>query len=243
LYYGVEQCLHNDTAGGEDPYNRPMMASFDTSAPLYRLIQQLTDVRKTNQAIQYGSQWTQFLTSDVYCFSRRYRDSRCFVALNRGGETILNDIQADLPDDDYTCVISGRELQVRNGHLHKVHLAPHEAFVLVAPGTPVLGQVVVTIQVNGCELEPGQYVALLGDAEELGNWNQHTPLRLEFINRNTWQGSIAFNVSAGKHVAYKYAILSEGPAVSDQPIRENRTSRRRVVPKVGFAKWRDVWES
>ena len=28
IYYGTEQYLHNDTSGGTDPYNRPMMADF-----------------------------------------------------------------------------------------------------------------------------------------------------------------------------------------------------------------------
>ena len=33
IYYGTEQYLHNDTSGGTDPYNRPMMTSFSTRQP------------------------------------------------------------------------------------------------------------------------------------------------------------------------------------------------------------------
>ena len=29
IYYGTEQYLHNDTSGGTDPYNRPMMPALD----------------------------------------------------------------------------------------------------------------------------------------------------------------------------------------------------------------------
>lgn len=240
LYYGVEQCLHDDTDGGEDPYNRPMMQTFDANAPLYQLIRTLAEVRKTNQAVQYGGQWTQYVNADVYCYTRRYRDARCFVALNRASETTLPHVRTDLPDGEYTCVISGRSVHVSDGQLWDLHLGQGEAIVLMLAGTPVSGQVVVTLQVNGCVVEPGQYVGVIGDVTELGNWNQNTPLRLEYINESTWQGTVVFDASAGKQVSYKYAIFTEGQ--TEVPQRENRTSRRREIPKAGFAKWRDLWQ-
>lgn len=240
LYYGVEQGLHDDSNGGDDPYNRPMMQSFDTDSPLYRLIRQLSDVRRTNEAVQYGSQWTRYQSADVYAFSRRYRDSRCFVALNRAADTTLQFVQTDLPDGEHTCVISGRKVCVEGGRILDLQLASREALVLAVEGTPVTGQVVVTIQVNGGDIEPGQYLGLIGDAPELGNWNHHMPTRLELINNSTWQATVAFDASIGKQVSYKYAIFTEGEA--DNVRRENRTSRRRELPKVGSGKWRDVWE-
>lgn len=36
IYYGTEQYLHNDTNGGEDPYNRPMMDRWDMDTPIYQ---------------------------------------------------------------------------------------------------------------------------------------------------------------------------------------------------------------
>ena len=36
IYYGTEQYLHDDTEGGNDPYNRPMMEKWDTESPIYR---------------------------------------------------------------------------------------------------------------------------------------------------------------------------------------------------------------
>jgi cyclomaltodextrin glucanotransferase len=217
-----------------------MMESFDPKAPLYQLIRQLADVRKANQAVQYGSQSTQYSSPDVYCFSRRYRDARCFVALNRGTEVALQKVATDLPDGAYRCVISGRKLQVRAGCLDDLRLSACDAVVLEVPGTPVMGQVVVTIQVNGCVVKPGESVGLLGDAPELGSWDQHTPLLLERINESTWQATVVFDASIGSHVAYKYAIFSDDAQAP--PLRENRTSRRRLVPKAGFGKWRDQWQ-
>jgi glycosidase len=70
LYHGCEQALHDDTNGGNDRYKRPMMASWDTEAPLYQTVAKLAHVRKSNIAVQFGSQWTKYLTPDVHCFSR-----------------------------------------------------------------------------------------------------------------------------------------------------------------------------
>lgn len=82
LFYGTEQYLHNDTNGdsnpygNNDPYNRPMMVNWDTNTPLYREIRLLSGLRRLNPAVSLGSQWQKYLTPDVYCYSRRYRDSR-----------------------------------------------------------------------------------------------------------------------------------------------------------------------
>jgi cyclomaltodextrin glucanotransferase len=42
IYYGTEQYLHDDTNGGNDPYNRPMMENWDTETEIYRSIRRLT---------------------------------------------------------------------------------------------------------------------------------------------------------------------------------------------------------
>ena len=41
IYYGTEQYLHNDTSGGTDPFNRPMMTNFSTSTTAYQLVNKL----------------------------------------------------------------------------------------------------------------------------------------------------------------------------------------------------------
>src|SRR5713101_5304500 len=41
IYYGTEQYLHNDTNGGTDPYNRPMMPGFSTTTTAYQLMSTL----------------------------------------------------------------------------------------------------------------------------------------------------------------------------------------------------------
>ncbi|HRE84121.1 MAG TPA: alpha-amylase family glycosyl hydrolase, partial [Opitutaceae bacterium] len=106
LYYGTEQELHNDTNasdgsphGNNDPYNRPMMESWNTEAPLYKLLSMLTQLRRLNPSISLGSQRPQHVTADLYAYTRRYRSSRCFIAMNKGtGEAPLPSLTTDLPD-------------------------------------------------------------------------------------------------------------------------------------------------
>src|SRR5690606_32368537 len=55
LYYGTEQYLHNDTDGGGDPYNRPMMPGFGTGTTEYQLIQHLRSLRAQEPALAWGT--------------------------------------------------------------------------------------------------------------------------------------------------------------------------------------------
>jgi cyclomaltodextrin glucanotransferase len=241
LYYGCEQGLHDDTNGGNDPYNRPMMTSFDEQSPLFLLIQKLARVRKNNISVQFGSTWTKYLTPDVYCFSRHYRDSRCFVALNRGAATTLPTVMTDLPDGKHTCVLTGRDLHVKNGEVHALELGAGEALVVSVDGTPSRGTAVTVFQVNGCPTAPGDVVSVIGNCPELGEWDVGRAFRLEYINGGTWAGALAIEPSAGQQVTYKYMIGREDAGL-EPPRRENRTTRRRMVPESGTAKWRDIWE-
>ena len=241
LYYGCEQALHDDTNGGNDPYNRPMMPSFEEQSPLFLLIQKLARVRKNNISVQFGSSWNKYVTPDVYCFSRRYRDSRCFVALNRGEATTLPTVMTDLPDGMHKCVLTGRDLNVKNGEVHALELGAGEALVVSVEGAPSRGTAVTVFQVNGCPTAPGDVVTVIGNCPELGEWDVSRAFRLEYINGNTWQGGLALEQSAGKQITYKYMIVRDD-AGNEPSRRENRTTRRRVVPETGTAKWRDIWE-
>ncbi|MEO8179642.1 MAG: CBM20 domain-containing protein [Deltaproteobacteria bacterium] len=105
---------------------------------------------------------------------------------------------------------------------------------------------VVVFQVNGCPTAPGEYVGVMGNCPQLGEWHESRALRLEYIDATTWQGSFAFAPGTfapgnDQAVTYKYAIFHE-PAGTGIPRRENRTTRRRPLPASGTAQWRDIWE-
>ncbi|MGY2974579.1 alpha-amylase family glycosyl hydrolase [Thermostichus sp. MS-CIW-37] len=237
IYYGTEQYLHNDTDGGNDPYNRPMMESWDPNSPLYRQIRLLSGLRRLNPAVSLGSQWRKYLTEEVWCYTRRYRDSRCFVALNRGEATHLEQVDTEFPDGEHTCILTRQKFTVKEGKIHGLDLPTRGVIVLSHVGERVKGQVIVRAQLNGVNTQPGEWIVVIGDCPELGYWDIARGYPLEYINANTWFGEIPFNESAGKAIAYKYVLLREGRS----PIRENLVARRWLLAAEGTVKWRDRW--
>ncbi|MEG3924968.1 MULTISPECIES: alpha-amylase family glycosyl hydrolase [unclassified Microcoleus] len=239
IYYGTEQYLHDDTDGGNDPYNRPMMEKWDTDSPIYRAVRLLSGLRRLNPAISMGSQWQKYLTPDVYCYVRRYRDSVVFVAMNRGNSVTVEEVDTELPDGEHTEVLSRRKFEVKDGKLYNLELGAREVMIFSRVGERVKATTIVRAQLNSVQTQPGERIVVIGDCPELGNWDISKGYPLEYINTNTWFGEIPFNESAGKLISYKYALLREGQS----PLRENLVCRRWVLVSEGTVKWRDKWAS
>lgn len=83
LYYGTEQYLHNDTSGGTDPYNRPMMPGFSTTTTAYTLTNRLSTLRRSNPAVSYGSMTQRWINNDVYIYERKFFGNVVLVAINK----------------------------------------------------------------------------------------------------------------------------------------------------------------
>ncbi|MGB3534148.1 MAG: alpha-amylase family glycosyl hydrolase [Microcoleaceae cyanobacterium] len=245
IYYGTEQGLHNDTNGdsnpygNNDPYNRPMMESWDAESSLYREIRLLSGLRRLNPAVSMGSQWQKYITPDVYCYTRRYRKSALFVAMNRGETVTLDEVETDLPDGEHSDIMSPERYTVAEGKIFNLTLEPKQVIVLSYVGERVKAQTILRMQLNGVQTLPGERIIVIGDCPELGNWDIAKGYPLEYVNTNTWFGEIPFNESAGKLVNYKYAMLREGQS----PLRENIVSRRWVIASEGIVKLRDKWAS
>jgi len=109
VYYGTEQYLHDDTAGGGDPYDRPWMNSFDQNSGGYKLIQSLSALRAKYPAFTLGEQLNLHAAADDIVFSRRAQSSLALVAINKSKEKAihLNDLTVDLADGQYQSVFSG----------------------------------------------------------------------------------------------------------------------------------------
>ncbi|MEC4812350.1 MAG: alpha-amylase family glycosyl hydrolase [Scytonema sp. PMC 1069.18] len=239
VYYGTEQYLHEDTDGGNDPYNRPMMEKWDTDTEIYRYLRLLSGLRRLNPSVSMGSQWQKYITPDIYCYVRRYRDSLCFVALNKGEAITLPEVDTELPDGEHTCVMTRNKYEVKDGKIYDFYLESHGVIVLSRVGERVKGQTIIRAQLNGVRTQFGETIAVIGDCPELGNWDIAKAYPLEYINQNTWFAEIPFNESAGKLISYKYVMLREGRS----PLRENLVNRRWVIAKEGTVKWRDTWAS
>jgi len=240
LYYGSEQYLHDDTDGGNDPYNRLMMEVWDRQSKAYGLIRKLSIERRTNQALQWGGQWSVLVEPDVYVFLRRYGHSVVLVALNRREaerEVVLKDL--DFPDGRHRCLLSGFVMEVKEGGA-TLPLAAREGMVFsVSPENSPLPRSVTHVQLNGAPVSSGDRVFISGDCPELGAWKLAEAVKMECVNSNLWFIDQKWTESIGKSVAYKYVI--EKAAGNSAPVRESRVVRRRNISE-GIGKWRDVWE-
>jgi glycosidase len=121
IYYGTEQYLHNDTSGGGDPYNRPMMNAFSTSTTAYTLTNRLSTLRRNNTAIPYGSTQQRWMNNDVYIYERKFFGNVVLVAINKSGSTQYNitGLNTSLPagaySDHLTGLIGGSSINVTAG--------------------------------------------------------------------------------------------------------------------------------
>lgn len=109
IYYGDEQYLHNDTSGGGDPYNRPMMSSFSTSTTAYSLIHSLATLRGSNPALAYGTTQERWINSDVYIFERKFYNDVVLTAINKNDTSgySISGLNTALPAGSYSDYLSG----------------------------------------------------------------------------------------------------------------------------------------
>ena len=121
IYYGTEQYLHNDTSGGSDPYNRPMMNAFNSNTTAYQLISKLSTLRRNNPAVAYGSMKQRWINSDVYIYERKFFGNVVLVAINKNETTsyAISGLNTSLPagtySDQLTGLLGGLSLSVASG--------------------------------------------------------------------------------------------------------------------------------
>ncbi len=109
VLYGDEQYLHNDTNGGNDPYNRLWMSSFDTSTTAYKLIDLMANLRQTNPALAYGTSLQRWINADVYILERQFFGDVALIAVNKSETTSYNitGLFTALSPSSYTDYLNG----------------------------------------------------------------------------------------------------------------------------------------
>jgi cyclomaltodextrin glucanotransferase len=238
IFYGTEQCLVNNTDGGNDPYNRPMMESWDTNHSCWRLVQKLTATRRGNQALTFGSHQQLYVSEHIYAFLRSYRDYHAVCIINKGVAAEICLFLGDaIPSTALSCALTGHSVSIQSGYL-SISLESGAAYLFCLPGQRVTGSVVTTFQLNGLETRPGQRVRLMGDCPELGSWDVDKSYGMEYVNQNTWICEVSFSHSAGKSIHYKYILEDDGATYS----RENLLPRLLLLPEHGRAKVDSLWE-
>ncbi|QQE79266.1 alpha-amylase family glycosyl hydrolase [Alicyclobacillus sp. SO9] len=171
IYYGDEQYLHNDTNGGGDPYNRPMMNSWSETTTPYKITQDLSNLRKQNPALRFGTSTQRWMNNDVYVYERKFYNSVVLTAVNKSTTTSYNITGLDtaLPSGTYQDVLGGlmggQSLTVNSGSsgnnpANAFTLGPNQAAVwsyTSAPSKPEVGNV---DPVNG---QAGNTITIAGD--------------------------------------------------------------------------------
>lgn len=109
IYYGDEQYLHNDTNGGADPYNRPMMSNFDQTTTAYQVIQKLASLRASSPALRFGLPTQRWLNSDVYIYERKFFNDVVLTAINKSTTTgySITGLNTAMPAGTYSDTLNG----------------------------------------------------------------------------------------------------------------------------------------
>ncbi len=109
VLYGTEQYLHVDEGGGGDPFNRAMMSSWRTDTLAYKVVGELSALRRTNGAVPYGSWRQRWIDADVYVYERRFFEDVVLVAINKSASRSYNltGLFTALPAGTYADVLAG----------------------------------------------------------------------------------------------------------------------------------------
>lgn len=241
LFYGTEQGLHCDIAGGGDPYNRPMMDRWSLDAPVARILPQLAALRGRSLAVQRGFTRELSVGQDLFAFARGYGDDVVVVIINRGPATALSLDGVLLPDGEYRDLLGvlPEPVSVSREHIGGV-VVPTASVVILEHAKPrPLVKLGAVVQLNGYNSRYGERVLVVGDAPELGRWDPQRGVPMQYINQNLWMADLAFEESAGAEILYRFVVID----ASGNLKHEDRLPRLRRVHHSGILPWRDRWQA
>jgi glycosidase len=109
ILYGDEQYLFNASNGGNDPYNRVWMSTYNTGTTAYKLISKLSALRAANDAIGYGTWKQRWINNDVYIYERQFFNDVVLVAINKNDTTGygISGLNTALPPGTYSDYLAG----------------------------------------------------------------------------------------------------------------------------------------
>lgn len=212
IYYGTEHYSANFTTNafgqvGSDPYNREVMPSFAQDSEAFKIIQALTELRKTSPAIQQGSYSQKWLNDDILVYERKFEDDVVLVALNRGAATSINVSALSLADNYYTSLVGSDGVTVSQSAA-TLNLDQNEAIVLHGKTTSGNTELTnVTFTCNNGYTQWGQSVYAVGSASQLGSWAPAQAVKLDPAAYPTWQATI--QVPSGESLEWKCLKRSE----------------------------------
>jgi len=256
IYYGTEVGVTQYQASAGKPERsraRMLWGNYMTNPPtgwdagqnvdLRELVRQLITLRADYSALRTGSRTTLHIhnTNGTYAYRRTDANANVVVALNNSDSsrsmTIPNQSGASLGWANGTVVrdaLSGVTYTVSNGAIN-VNLSAMQGMILVPDGgQPQNCQVNFTV--TGYVTSYGQNMYVVGNVSELGNWSPTAAAPLNWVNSNTWNGTVSFTGSCGQTIQYKY-IVRQGGTTIWQP-GNNRTT---TLPSTGTASVTNTW--
>ncbi len=260
IYYGTEVGLTQYEASAGKPERsraRMLWGNYLSNPPagwngaqntgVRDLVKQLTSLRAQYSALRTGARTTLYIhnTDGTYAYRRSDANGNVVVALNNSDYsrtlTIPNQPGVTLGWSDGTQVrdaLSGTIYTVSNGKV-TLTLSPLQGAILVYHGQGQQPQTCqVTFTVDGYVTYYGQNMYVVGNVSELGNWNTSAAAPLQWVDSDTWRGSVTFSsTNCNRTIEYKY-IVKEGSNVIWEPGNNNVTT----TPALGSSKSvTDIW--
>lgn len=119
IFYGLEQDLFVAGDPG-DPFNRPMMQSFDQNSDPFLFVQKLVALRKKNRAARFGETHIVHETNNILGFERIFNNERLFFATSKNPIEGADEFQMQnltFPNGRYRDLINGKLYDVRDGRV------------------------------------------------------------------------------------------------------------------------------
>jgi glycosidase len=137
IYYGTEQYLSSadasDVAGRV--YMQVASPAFSQTTTAYKVIQSLSALRQSNDALAYGQTSVLYSNNDVLVFSRKFYDKEVIIAVNRQPTNsftvpaLTTTLPAGTYTDTLTGLLTGASETVSGGQLASFVLSPGEVDV------------------------------------------------------------------------------------------------------------------
>lgn len=239
VFYGTEQALHDDTGGGDDPWNRPMMERWDTNAAGARVLAILARLRRRSLAVQRGLTRELYVGQDIFAYVRSYHRSAVLVIINRGERAPVRLENVALPDGRYQDLLGALAAPVLVDKEAVTLEVPKDAAIVLEHHEPLpAARTTIVVRLNGYTSRYGERLMIMGDAPEIGRWDPMGAVPLYYVNGNLWTGDLHFNESAGSEVLYRFAVIDAAGAIR----HEDCLPRQRRVPEQGVLSWKDRWQ-
>lgn len=144
IYYGTEQYVdgHDATENGGRVFMEEDV-TFDETTRAFKIIQDLSALRQSNDAVAFGQTNVLYSTSDVMVMSRKFYDKEVIIAVNRSpyNSYTVPALSTSLPngsyDDELDGELDGASITVSSGQIGSFNLGQQE--VAVYSYNPSLG--------------------------------------------------------------------------------------------------------